>query len=176
VEGALLGPFAPCLDEQGPDRHESPRPSLAAPRIRASAARAIQQGRHQSPEPIEFAEHRIHLCRSHHHRQTSRALCVHDLTDGLERPMQYLRVEKEQSCQRLILRRGADRAARGEVGQERGDLLRAHRLRVPLTMEQHKAPYPRDVSLHRPWAVVPEYEGLLHALEQWAPPAGCWWR
>ena len=126
------------------------------------------------PDAAQLSEYRLHLEVAHHDRQPRGALCMHDVAQWLERTMQDLRVEEEQSRQGLILCRSADAAVLGQVGQECGYLRSAHRVRPPV-MEQRKPSHPADIGLHRLGTIVTQDERVSDPLEQRTARHGRWW-
>src|SRR5207253_9109161 len=75
-------------------------------------------------------------------------------------------IEKEKSRQRLVLSRCAHACPDREIRKERVDLRLTHRLRMPLSVKEHKTPRPRDVRLLGPQAVVAGSDGEAHAIEK----------
>ena len=83
-----------------------------------------------------------------------------------ERFLEDVAVEKEKRAQGLGLRRGADGAFDGEVGDERVDLGLAHLHRVALVVKEDVAPDPADVGLFGAQAVVARADRVAHAVEE----------
>jgi hypothetical protein len=75
-------------------------------------------------------------------------------------------IEKEERCQRLVLRGRADACADRKIGEEYVDLLLSHRLRMPFRVEEHEAPHPRDVRFLGTQAVVARAHREPYSIEQ----------
>jgi len=56
-------------------------------------------------------------------------------------------MQEEQGAERLILCRGTDPAAHGEVGEKLDDLGRPHLRRMPLAVKEDVSTRPADVGL-----------------------------
>jgi hypothetical protein len=66
----------------------------------------------------------------------------------------------------LVLGRSRDLLFHGEMGEEGGDFLFTHLVRMPLLMEEDKSPNPIEVSLFGADAVVLDAEMPADAIEQ----------
>jgi hypothetical protein len=95
-----------------------------------------------------------------------RAARAHDAVERREVDLEDVAVEEEERSQRLVLRRGADALAHGEVREEGVDLGLAHLGGMALVVEEDVAARPRDVGLLRAQAVVPRADRVAHAVEQ----------
>jgi hypothetical protein len=110
-------------------------------------AGAVQQTADQKRRPLEVRKDGPDLVAGEHDRQAMWTLGAHHRVDAAEAPAKDAPVEKHESIQGLVLRRGADVLFHRKVAQERPDLFGAHLLRVADSVVEDESPDPVDVRL-----------------------------
>lgn len=113
-----------------------------------------------------MCQHRTHFLIREYHGHALRSLGAYDIVEPRKLDIEYCAIQEKQCAQCLILRRRRDATLSGQVAQERLDLGATHDGRVAFPMKQNEAPYPCDILLFGPIAVVPESEALSDSLEQ----------
>lgn len=95
-----------------------------------------------------------------------RALDAFDAGNVFELLLKHFPVKEKESAEGLILGGGGDAAVDGEVAEEGGDFFFAHRLGVPLPVEEDVSANPIEVNLLGADAVAFDAEVPADAIEE----------
>src|SRR5262249_37575162 len=107
--------------------------------------RAVQEERHQPLRPFHASQNRPDLVPSEDEGKARRAAGSDEIVQPVERGPEDLAIKEKKGAQRLVLRRGAHSALRGEARQEARRLGLAEFRRVAKPAEDHESPGPSDV-------------------------------
>jgi hypothetical protein len=133
--------------------------------LHQAQAGAIQQASHQPMHALQVGQHLAHLVLGQHHRQAARLLRLLHIVQPRQLAAQHILVEKEQGAARLILRRCRHVSLNRQMRQKRLDLHRPHLGRMPLAVKKNEAPYPLDIGILGPYAVVLKANPLANAIQ-----------
>jgi len=128
-------------------------------------AGAVEESGDEPGRSGHRAEDARHLALGENHRKLPWPPCPYRV-EIAQLSAQHVPVEEEQGAQRLILRRGADLAANGEMSEKRGDLLFAHLVGVTLAVKEDVLTDPVNIGLLRPPAAVLDSQRFTDAVEK----------
>src|SRR5437667_2093573 len=145
-----------------------PEPSA----LQKTQAGAIQQDGHEAGSAAELTENRPHLVAGEHDWQSSWPPGPHDVVEPGHLLLKNLAIEEEQGAQRLILGGRGDVPLDGQRAQIPRELRGAHLGGMTLPVEEDLAPYPGDVGLFGPPAIVTGTDGVANPVEKARGPVG----
>src|SRR6266567_8275370 len=115
-----------------------------------SQAGAVEEAGHEPGSPLDPGDDRVHLRACEDDRKAGSPSGARHALEPFEFPVQDVAVEEHERSQRLVLGRGADAAARGEVREVAGDLALSHLVWVAFAVMEDELPHPADVGLLGP--------------------------
>jgi hypothetical protein len=115
---------------------------------------AVEKLPDETVRAIEALEHTRHFVPRQNHRQARRPLRVLDADDPWQTDGEHIAIQEEERATRQVLRCRRNAALDGEIGQELGNLGRAHFGRMTLAVKQDEASNPVQIGLLGANAVV----------------------
>lgn len=129
-------------------------------------AGSVQQAAGQPKLPVQAGKHAPHFLDGKHHWQAFGPFRPYHVIEPGKLDSQYLLVEKQQCCQRLILRGGRYLAPHRQIGQEDFHLRSAHFRRVSIAVKPYELLHPVAIDLLGTDGVVFDANPVAHLIEQ----------
>jgi hypothetical protein len=127
--------------------------------LHEAKTRSVKQRRHHLRRALHLAEQAGDFVAPEHGRQALRPSGADESVEPRKVDAEDVSVEKQECCERLILRRRGDAVVGGESAQEGRDLVRAQPGGIPAAVRFVEATYPHEIGLFRPGGEVAQSNG-----------------